>query len=445
MRRTQMKHLPFIAAAVLALSTTAPIVAERLEADQQVSPLQAARLDENPVALKRLLKGPAADQLEHALSAAFLKSRSHPAATAPQSLEQWTRANPGAPAQAKAFAYKQLGDRYMAATQYEKAANAFRQAQVFANDPSDSDLNDQAVLAELAASVPTIKRTGAEGASVPLTRDMANLRRASITISGVASPMIIDTGAEISVVAQSVAEKSGMQFLDGEVSVGTTTDNVAGRLAVSNAVSIGGMTFENVLFLVLSDEQLTFANGEYFVDGIIGLPLFTAAGRIGWQDNAARLLLGTAAHPETGTNTPATAPLYWPLYWHDGGLALEVTYGQAAYPAFFDSGASRSSGTLLFKSLLSTQDQTTLVAQTGTRTGVGGTTEATTYILPMGVFGIGGHAITVTDFRVAGETLDEAGGDIGIIGSDILARARFFMVDFTAMTYRMDPAPSGAP
>lgn len=360
-----------------------------------------------------------------------------PATTAPHSLEQWINTTPNAPAQAKAFAYKQLGDRYMAATQYEKAATAFRQAQVFANDPSDGDLNDQAVLAELAASVPAIKRTGAKGAGVALTRDMANLRRAAITISGVTSPMIIDTGAEISVAAHSVAKASNMRFLDGEVSVGTTTDTVTGRLAVSNAVSLGGMTFENVLFLVLSDEQLTFANGEYFVDGIIGLPLFTAAGRMAWRNKATRLLLGDAASLQGGTPVQ--------LYWHDGGLALEVTYGQAAYPAFFDSGASRSSGTLLFKSLLSKQDQTTLLAQTGTRTGVGGTTEATNYILPNGVLGIGGHAVQVTDFRIAGETLDEAGGDIGIIGSDILMRTGVFSIDFTRMTYRMAPLDSSAP
>lgn len=399
--------------------------------------LQSARMNENPIALKRLLNHPADDRVEHALSAAFLKSRSLPVAAAPSSLEQWIDAHPDAASEAKAFAYGQLGDRYMAVTHYKKAAVAFRQTQVLLADQSDSDLNDQAVLAELAANVPPIKRGGAAGASVALERDLANLRRAPVSVAGMVSPMIVDTGAEISVVAQSVAEKSHMTFLDGEVTVGTTTDNVSGRLAVSSNVNVGGMTFENVLFLVLPDEQLTFADGQYFVDGIIGLPLFTAAGRMAWQEGATRLLLGDAVTLESGTPTP--------LYWHDGGLALEVTYKQAAFPAFFDSGASRSSGSLLFKSLLSQQDQDTLLAQDDTRTGVGGTQDTRNYILPATKLGIGGEHIPLKDFKITGEQLDYPGGDIGIVGSDILARTKSFSVDFDHMTYQVDLAKSDAP
>lgn len=399
--------------------------------------LQSARMDENPIALKRLLNLPADDRVEHALSAAFLKSRSLPVALAASSLEQWIAAHPGAASDAKAFAYGQLGDRYMAVTQYKKAAAAFRQTQVLLADQSDSDLNDQAVLAELAANVPPIERDGAASANVALERDLANLRRAPVDVAGVVSPMIVDTGAEISVVAQSVAEKSQMTFLGGEVTVGTTTDNVSGRLAVSSDVNVGGMIFENVLFLVLPDEQLTFADGQYFVDGIIGLPLFTAAGRMAWQDGATRLLLGDAVSLENGTPTP--------LFWHDGGMALEITYQQAAFPAFFDSGASRSSGSPLFKSLLSRQAQNTLLAQDDTRTGVGGTQDTRNYILPAVMLGIGGELLPLKDFKIAGEQLDYPGGDIGIIGSDILARTRSFSVDFARMTYQVDPAESGTP
>ncbi len=432
-----MKHRPFVAAALLAFASMVPANADDSATERGSLTLQSARMNENPITLKRLLNHPAHDRVEHALSAAFLKSRSLPVAAAPLSLEQWIEAHPDAAPEAKAFAYGQLGDRYMAVTQYKKAAMALRQAQAFSMGPADSDLNDQAVLAELAASVPPIERGGTAGASVALEQDLAKLRRAPVQIAGVSNPMIVDTGAEISVVAQSVAEKSRMRFLDGEVTVGTTTDNVSGRLAVSNDVNIGGMTFENVLFLVLPDEQLTFADGQYFVDGIIGLPLFTAARRMAWQDGATRLLLGDAAMMESGTSVP--------LYWHDGGLGLEVTYQQAAFPAFFDSGASRSSGSPLFKSLLSQQDQNTLLAQDDTRTGVGGTKNTRNYILPSAVLGIGGELIPLKDFKIAGEQLDYPGGDIGIIGSDILARARSFSVDFARMTYQMDLAESGTP
>lgn len=394
--------------------------------------LKAARMSENPVALKHMLDHAKGKSAETKLSLAFLKSRSTEVSNAAQSLQEWIDHNPDAPADDRAFAFQQLGDRHMAATRYRQAAAAFRKAQSFDILADDPDLNDQAVLSEIAATVPPIARAGTPNGQVALEQDLAKLRRAPIKISGSTSPMIIDTGAEISVVAQSVAEKSQMAFLVGEVTVGTTTDNVSGRLAVSNDVNIGGMIFRNVLFLVLPDDQLTFADGQYFVDGIIGLPLFAKAGRMEWRDAASQLLLGDANAESNAKDAP--------IYWHEGGMALQVAYEQTARPAFFDSGASRSSGSPTFKELLSPKIKAMLLAEESTITGVGGTHAVKNYILPAGSLIIGGAKVLINDFKIAGEQREYPEGDMGVIGMDIVTRTQSFSVDFEAMTYQLELA-----
>lgn len=431
----QFNYKTIITSLVLtAVSTTAAFA---LDDHDTAAALKAARMNENPVALKTLLSDAQQNSTEADLSSAFLLSRVTEVSTAADALQHWVDSNPDAPEDDRAFAYNQLGERYMGATRYAEAAAAFRMAQSFDLYANDQDLEDQIVLAEIAASVPPISREGAMGASITLVNDLARLRRGPINISGVTSPMIIDTGAEISVAAQSVAEKSNMTFLDGDVTVGTATDNVSGRLAVSNDVNIGGMVFRNVLFLVLPDEQLTFADGQYFVDGIIGLPLFAEAGRMEWRDMAAELYLGNTV-PETGPDSV-------PFYWHDSGMGLQISYEQFTRPAFFDSGASRSSGEPLFRDLLTPADKASLIEENSTVTGVGGTHEVKNYVLPEAKIMVGGKPFIRSNFKIAGEDRGNPTGDMAMIGMDIVSLTSSFSVDFDAMTYQlaMPAGPEG--
>ncbi len=404
------------------------------DASQSIQELKNARQDESPVALKRILAQSLGNSVEKKLSQAFLDSRISSDLNALQTLESWLQNHPAAPPEDRLFAYKQLGSRYMAFTLYAKATDAYEKAAALTEGNPDSDLEDALDLAKIATTVPPIRKRGATGAELNLERDLARLNRIHVDISGTISPMIIDTGAEISVAARSVAEKSNMQFLDGDVTVGTTTDNVVGQLAVSNTVDIGGMVFQNVLFLVLPDDLLTFADGQYFVDGIIGLPIFITAQRMGWTKKATKLLLGDKVHLSDDKRTP--------IYWHDGGMALELKYNEVAFPAFFDSGASSSSGTVLLKSLLSVRDKSSLLTNTEIRTGVGGAVETKTHRLPEITLALAGENVVLTNIRVASEKLNEPDGDIAIIGSDILARTQSFFIDFKAMTYELELAPS---
>jgi len=395
--------------------------------------LRLARLNENPIKLRQLIDQPGNDSIEFDLSKAFLESISASDMASLGGLQNWIQNYPGAPTDMKVFAYERLGYRYMLYNHYAKAAEAFQSAFDLRQDELGSDLHSSLVFAKIAAGVPPVRMsdTGAQGARLPIQTDFARQKRIPVSMSGHISPMIVDTGAEVSVVAQSVAEKSGLQFLKGDVTVGTVTDDVVGQLAVASSMNVGGIIFENVLFLVLPDEMLTFAGGQYFVDGIVGLPVFAKAGQIQWKDNTSQFLLGDTVDLDRGSSAP--------MFWHDAGMGLEVTYQGSPYPVFFDSGASRSSGTLLFKGILGEKEANDLVTVEGVRTGVGGAKKTTSYKLPEVPFGFVNHVVTLKNVTVAAEKLDEAGGDIAVIGSDVPVAVQSFAIDFKSMKYRVRP------
>ncbi len=105
-------------------------------------------------------------------------------------------------------------------------------------------------------------------------RDMAGLLNVPLTVNGIRDEFVFDTGANISTVSKSEALKLELRMMSGFLKIGTATGiKVDGGIAVADNLVIGNISFKNVLFLVVSDESLSFAGGAYVINGIIGLPL----------------------------------------------------------------------------------------------------------------------------------------------------------------------------
>lgn len=112
-------------------------------------------------------------------------------------------------------------------------------------------------------------------------RDLAGLMRADMTVGGVSAGTILDTGANFSTITESLATRMGLRMLEAKVSVGSSSrDEVASRLGIADHLTIGGAEFASVVFIVLPDKDLSFANGAYTIDAILGMPVFFEMGRI---------------------------------------------------------------------------------------------------------------------------------------------------------------------
>ncbi len=162
--------------------------------------------------------------------------------------------------------------------QYKEALNVTEKLlaeykSLIKQDETDELINSALIWKAAADMSPqTITKEG--DTRLDIRKDLAGLTNIKVNINNIDEEFIFDTGANFSTVSNSIAEKLGMKFLQGNVEVGTSTGlKVNAGLASADSLRIGNMIFTNVLFLVLPDEDLSFADGAYVINGIVGFPV----------------------------------------------------------------------------------------------------------------------------------------------------------------------------
>jgi hypothetical protein len=72
-----------------------------------------------------------------------------------------------------------------------------------------------------------------------------------------------------------------LKLIDQSVAIASSTQNVVqSKLAVADSLFIGDILFENVVFIVMPDAQLTFPEINYAIKGIIGFPVMDQMGEV---------------------------------------------------------------------------------------------------------------------------------------------------------------------
>lgn len=93
-------------------------------------------------------------------------------------------------------------------------------------------------------------------------------------IHDISSDFIFDTDANLSTISESQAKLMNLTFLENVIKVGTVTQvKINSKIAVADQMDLGGIIFKNVPFLVMPDEDLSFPEVNYKINGIIGFPL----------------------------------------------------------------------------------------------------------------------------------------------------------------------------
>jgi hypothetical protein len=257
-------------------------------------------------------------------------------------------------------------------------------------------------------------------ARVPLTLNGVGSRSATVTAGGVSALWFVDSGAQISVVSQSLATRIGVRMLDGKVEVGTTTAPVHGGVGIVDVLRIGDATVENVPVLVLPDAQLTIANLPP-IPAILGLPAMVAFRRVAWLDHGKTLALGDMA-----PTAPADAPK---IYWHEDGVGIPLSGVTSVRGAHFDSGANVSYLYAAGHALLDGAGEASAVERTVRTGGAGGVIERKRKEYPQLSFAIGGAPIVLKHVAIHEEDVEGAAR----LGDDVLAQLSVLALDFDAM------------
>jgi len=273
------------------------------------------------------------------------------------------------------------------------------------------------------AQFPEQSVSGRRHSKLPHTLNAGNFG-IPVAINGQSATYMVDTGANFPVISTAEARRRGLRIRDG--GGGKLGDSVVyslhiGDIALADQITVGGLRFRNVAFLVIPDDR--FADIPPEQRGILGLPVLLAFRTLRWNsDGTFEIAFPSARRNLADSN----------LCFDGAGPVTRVRFGDHRLDFALDTGAVKTDLYPRFA-----EEFASLVQASGKRgktktIGVGGTFELDSITLPELVFQVGGS----TAFLRPAHVLPKGVGSKwhhGNLGLDLLNQARTVTIDFDAM------------
>jgi len=322
---------------------------------------------------------------------------------------------------------------------YAEAAAAIRTGLASGgSDPARADdvssARQMLSVMEALSATPPLQGPAATRGSLTVTRDLAGLAIGHVTIDGRLQPAVLDTGANFSVIVRSKADSLGLRLLPPTVTIASPTAAATpARLAIADRLVIGGAVFRNVVFIVFPDEALTFAEGRYKIEAILGFPVLARLGRLQFSSAGTAEALSFVRDTARRSVIPAQANLFVENL--TPKIVACVAPQMTAIQFKIDSGANTTSLRPLFATtfpaLVAGAKATT--ARMGS---VGATVERVQRVVPSLALDFGGTTLTLKDIDLNGEETVKI-GDHGRLGQDALRAKGGYVLDFTRMRFEL--------
>ncbi len=340
-----------------------------------------------------------------------------------------------------AVALDTLADDYIKNFRYGDAAQAYDDLLThFGNRMSSSQLQgtrDDSGVAHLLRLAPaqTIEWHGPT--RLKTERNPIGSVVTDLMVSGVEEHWILDTGANMSVVSRSFAQKLGLKPLPG---FGQTMAGITGienplQVALLPTLQLGGATLHNVVLLILDDANLKIGIGKqsYQINAIVGYPVFQALSTISFVQNGAFEAGETVRRPANGAQM--FMKLLMPV--------IECGVDGKDLPFSFDTGASGTNLSIRYYKQFRRAVGSWKKGQNKSF-GAGGMQKRSIYIQPKLRLMIGDKSSTLKRVPIFTATM---GSDIdelyGNLGQDVVAGFRSFTLDFSKMTFSLGAPITG--
>ncbi|HKE07698.1 MAG TPA: pepsin/retropepsin-like aspartic protease family protein [Candidatus Acidoferrum sp.] len=427
--KVSCKLLLLLASLPVATSTCWPQAGNAAQASGPDAELKEFHLDELETLLQTMPPG-----TEHDYFAGMLASRTN---RIEESIEMLNKVLPAIrearPDRAKE-ALDTLANDYMEAFRYgdmERTIDDLVAHFAVQYKPAElQQIKDNAAIARILREAPpqTIEWHGA--VALKTERNPINSLNAELTVNGVEGQWLLDTGAGLSVVTKSFAERLGLKALPGasRTQGGTGIENPL-QIALLPTLELGGATLHNVVVMILDDSSLniSFGKDRYQINGIVGYPVFRALGRVTFtHDGEFRAgekdqLLGHGAK----------------MFMKGLSPIVQCKVEGKMLPFGFDTGASGTALLLRYAQTFQAEAKTWKKAESKP-SGAGGVVKRKVYIQPEVKLGIGDKVVTlkkVTIYRSS--TLTDTEELYGNLGQDVVADFQSFTLDFSAMTFQL--------
>jgi predicted aspartyl protease len=252
-------------------------------------------------------------------------------------------------------------------------------------------------------------------------RNQFNHLMAPVKCGQITDEFIFDTGANLSTISDSYAKKMALTVYESDIRVNTATNiSVQTKLAVADSLYVGDILFENVVFLVVPDEQMSFPSVNYYVHGVIGFPLIYQMEEIHlWQN-------GTVFVPERPQDKPLRN-----MYIETLHPVVQVQSDADSLLFMMDTGARASDLSAQYYNRHKDAVEKNGTLHHENRGGAGGVEATTVYRLKNFPYTIGSKNGVLSEISV--NTVSYSGHYDGILGQDVLTQFDKMILNFQYM------------
>jgi hypothetical protein len=244
-----------------------------------------------------------------------------------------------------------------------------------------------------------------------------------VTVNGIQEEFIFDTGANLSTITESQAKKMQLKLIDQSVAIASSTQNVVqSKLAVADSLLIGDILFENVVFIVMPDAQLTFPEINYAIKGIIGFPVMDQMGEVHLLKN------GNIFIPKEVSNKQEQNMFF------EGLTPVVQLHSKKNTLLFtFDTGARTSELSIKYYRAHKIEVKRKGEMQKNQRGGAGGNVEVNEYMLFNFPMTIGVHQFSLEKIPVTMEEYWFNAYFDGNLGQDVFMKFNSLIINFENM------------
>jgi Aspartyl protease len=241
---------------------------------------------------------------------------------------------------------------------------------------------------------------------------------------------ILDTGANLSAVTRSVADKLGLELSkESSTAQGGNGIFVAIHTAVIPEIHLGAATVRNVAVMVFEDKDLTFPQFPYQIHGCIGFPVLESLGQITFHKNGR---FGVQ-EPKTTSRDANRSRLYLERF----TVLVDAQVAGEDQLLTLDTGAT---GTYLSQLYYKDHRQnfngtSPLQLQL---VGAGGSSLIHAYLLHGASLAVGGSCLLLDNVAVLTEPSGVPDEFSGNVGQNVLGEFRAYTIDFRSMTLTVE-------
>jgi hypothetical protein len=324
-----------------------------------------------------------------------------------------------------------LADDYAKNFRYDDAAQKYADASRLAESRhkvSACDAAREASRWALLTDAPAQIIHSSRAFTVQGKRDAIGLFQVPVAVGNYAGFWIVDSGANLSVISRSVADKMGLKLSSSyETAQGTSGRAVAIRTAVIPEMRLGQAVLSNVAVLVADDSDLDFRKLNYQIEGSLGIPVLAALGRITFYPDG-RVAFRQVTQP-TAKNIDSHT-----LFFEKFTPVTTADFGYGNQLFSLDTGAV---GTVLsaefYKEAKASLDPAHQISLE--LVGAGGSIVSPAYMLRGVVAKVGGECTTIEGVQILTESTGLADEFYGNIGQNSLSSFTSFTLDFNTMQF----------